>query len=243
MIDLHSHFLPAIDDGAGSLDESLRLLRRAHIDGIEKLVATPHMYPGVFDNSIKSIREAFDLVVSSASQIPVDIAVAAEVRISEHILPAIEKGDIPFLGKYSGMDVLLLEFPHSHIPPGADKLVKWLISKNVIPMIAHPERNRDIQSNPQLLVPFRRMNCLFQLTASSINGEMGERAMMCAEYMLKNRLYSIVASDMHSELRRPPQMGLARQKISKLCDDGYSEELTYTTPFAISSHLDFISLL
>ncbi len=180
MIDLHCHLLPGIDDGAVKLDDSRALLELSAADGIQQLVATPHIHPGVFDNTKEIIQSALQRLLALPLNMPLQIAVAAEVRLTEHILPAIEQQQLPFLGSYHGMQVLLLEFPHSHVPAGADKLVRWLIQRNVLPMIAHPERNRDVQANPAVLAPFRRMGCLFQLTASSITGELGDRHQQCA---------------------------------------------------------------
>lgn len=242
MIDLHCHVLPGIDDGAASLDDSRALLQLALDDGIQKIVATPHIHPGVFDNSKANIDSALQQLLALELGLPLQIAVAAEVRLTEHILPAIEQQQLPFLGSYNGMQVLLLEFPHSHIPAGADKLVKWLLQRNVMPMIAHPERNRDVQANSAVLAPFRRMDCLFQLTASSITGELGERHQHCAEALLKQRLFHVVASDAHSVSRRPPRMSMAKQRIRDLCDAEYAQALTEHNASAIIASKTFYSL-
>lgn len=242
MFDLHCHVLPAIDDGAQTLDDTRQLLQLAVADGIHTIVATPHINPGVFDNSKPSIHNALQAVVDAQLNLPIRIAAAAEVRLTEHILPAIERNLLPFLGRYQGMDVLLLEFPHSHIPAGADKLVRWLLQRQIMPMIAHPERNRDVQANPQVLAPFRRMDCLFQLTAGSISGDLGERHQQCATDLLKQRIFHIVASDCHSTLRRPPRMSVARQQIATLCDDQYAEQITVSNPAELVETLPFVSL-
>lgn len=242
MFDLHCHVLPAIDDGAQTLDDTRQLLELAVADGIHTIVATPHINPGVFDNSKPSINNALQAVVAAQLNLPIRIAAAAEVRLTEHILPAIERNLLPFLGRYHGMDVLLLEFPHSHIPAGADKLVRWLLQRQIMPMIAHPERNREVQANPQVLAPFRRMDCLFQLTAGSISGDLGERHQQCAMDLLKQRMFHIVASDCHSILRRPPRMSVAKQQIRALCDDDYAEQLTVTNSAELVETLSFVSL-
>lgn len=242
MFDLHCHVLPALDDGASSLEDTRQLLQLAVADGISTLVATPHINPGVFDNSVDKINLALQTVVHAGLQLPLQIAAAAEVRLTEHILPAVEQGHLPFLGHYQGMNVLLLEFPHSHIPAGADKLVRWLLQRNILPMIAHPERNRDVQANPALLAPFRRMNCLFQLTASSITGELGERHQQCAQLLAQQRLFHIVASDMHSVLRRPPRLSQAREALSRLVDEDYAHAITLSQPKALVASLQFYSL-
>jgi protein-tyrosine phosphatase len=242
MIDLHCHVLPGIDDGAASLDDSRALLELAAADGIKQLVATPHIHPGVFDNTKALIEASLQRLLRLPLSQSLQVAVAAEVRLTEYILPAVEQQQLPFLGNYQGMQVLLLEFPHSHVPAGADKLVRWLLQRNILPMIAHPERNRDVQANPAVLAPFRRMNCLFQLTASSITGELGERHQQCAIELLQQRLFHVVASDMHSANRRPPRMSLAKQRIIELCGDEYAMQLTQQNAAAIVSSQTFYAV-
>ena len=190
MIDVHCHILPGIDDGASDLTESLALLQLAVADGITQMVATPHINPGYFDNTKTSISQSLTQLRTALTQqnIAIQIAAAAEIRVTADLMPAFEQGQLPILGHWQGQQVLLLEFPHSHIPPGADRLVKWLLGKNVLPMLAHPERNRDIQLDLKKLLPFQRMGCLLQLTASSVLGDMGESSKETALLLLQQKL-------------------------------------------------------
>ncbi len=239
MIDLHCHILPGIDDGAKSIDESIALLQLAAEQGITHVVATPHIHLGIFDNTLASINAAFELLVNDTrfSQLNLALNTAAEVRICPEIIPFIENSQIPFLGKYQDKDVLLLELPSSHIPPGADKLVRWLVARNIIPMIAHPERNRELQTHPERIQMFQRLGCLFQLTASSLLGDMGNKALQLSEDWIKQRLYTIVASDCHSIKRRPPKLAMARERVIELTNIDYATDLVVNTPKIISDSL------
>jgi protein-tyrosine phosphatase len=149
MIDIHTHILANLDDGANDMSESLKMAKQAHLDGISRLVCTPHIHQGYFDNSTNNIRSAYKLFIKKLSEnnCPLNIAYSAEVRICPEIIEWLESGQIPLMGQWQGKKVLLLELPHSHIPPGTEHLIKWLIDHDFQPLIAHPERNRDILSD------------------------------------------------------------------------------------------------
>jgi protein-tyrosine phosphatase len=238
MIDLHCHILPNIDDGAKSVDESLGLISLAIEQGVTRMVATPHIHLGIFDNNLLSISAAFAVLSSALAQanLTVEIRTAAEVRIAPEIMPFIEQQQLPFVGRYEQHHVLLLELPSSHIPPGSDKLVSWLLANNVLPMIAHPERNRELQTHPDRIKPFVQAGCLFQLTAAALLGDMGPAPQQLSEHFIQQRIYSILASDCHSLKRRPPKMAAAKQHIA-LFDEHYAHELTTTMPQKISDAL------
>lgn len=213
MYDLHCHLLPGMDDGPGTLDEALAMARLAVAEGIRKSVVTPHLHVGRWDND----RAAIETAVASyrrelaGAGITLEIGFAAEVRCDHDILPLIEQDRVPFLGTFDGKQVLLLEFPHSHVPVGGDKLVDWLMARDVRPMIAHPERNKDIMCELAKLEPFVAAGCLVQLTADAIAGGFGAEAKLRAREMLERGWVAVIASDAHDTEARPPRLrrGLA----------------------------------
>ena len=241
MIDVHCHILPGIDDGAANLAESMALLRLAVADGIKRMVATPHINPGYFDNNRQTINQALAHLRAqiSSEQLDIEVAAAAEVRVTADLMLAVERQQLPFLGSWQGQQVLLLEFPPSHIPPGSDKLIKWLSQKGIVAMIAHPERNREVQSNLGLLEPFRRLGCLFQLTASSLLGDLGERHQNTAKQLVQNRVYHVMASDCHNVNRRPPRLTASIEQVTALTDLDYAQSLVFHNPQIITTTLDF----
>lgn len=239
MIDLHAHLIPGIDDGASDSQESLALLRMAEEQGVSRIVCTPHWYPGRFDNDRIRILAGLGHLQSlcSAEDIAIQLRGACEARVCAELLPAVEKGELLFVGELDGNKVLLLEFPHSHIPAGADRLIKWLGRQSILPMIAHPERNRDLQSNPELIRPFKQAGCLFQLTASALIGEMGETAQALGERWLKEGVFDIIASDTHSVTRRPPRMLQSFNRACELVGQNKAEQLLISTPGNICQSL------
>ena len=152
------------------------MARIAVANGIKEAYVTPHLHPGRWENDLPKIAaavEAYRAAVAEAG-IPLEIGYAAEVRLDYEIVLLIEAGRVPFLGALDGQQVMLLEFPHSHVPVGADKFVAWLLAHNIRPMIAHPERNKDVMRDPGKIEPFVRAGCLLQLTADAVAGEFGE---------------------------------------------------------------------
>ena len=120
MIDIHSHILPGIDDGAKDLTESLALLKMAQSDGITHIVATPHIHLGRYNNSAPQLLNDLTHLKAAclAQNININIAVAAEARLDVELMPLILTNKLPFIGKKNGFNYLLLELPHSHVPQG-----------------------------------------------------------------------------------------------------------------------------
>ena len=236
MIDLHCHLLPGIDDGAQNLTDSIELVKLAIADGITHAVCTPHIQLGRFDNNVKTISTAFDLLVAQikSQQLKLEIAFAAEVRICPEIMLFSKQNKLPFIGKWQNTDVLLLELPHSHIPPGTDQLIKWLHKNKITPMIAHPERNRDIMADYHKLDMLCKLGCLFQVTAVSLCGQFGDIAQTIAVNMLKEDKVTILATDAHNVKRRPPNLLAGRNAAAEIIGEKKADSLVYDIPKLIS---------
>ena len=208
MIDIHCHLLPGIDDGPRDLDESIAMARLAVKNGITHAVVTPHVHPGRYFNTAKSIASACDSFREELIKrdIPLQLGFAGEVRLGPEIMQLVARDEIPFYGEVDGYQVMLLELPHSHVPPGSDKLVRWLLDQKIRPMIAHPERNKGIMTTIDMIQPFVEMDCLFQLTAGSVAGQFGEPARRCAVQLLERGVVTVLASDAHNLQYRPPRL-------------------------------------
>ena len=236
MIDLHCHLLPGIDDGPQTLAEALEMARIAVANGIEEAHVTPHLHPGRWDNDLPKIAaavESYRAALATAG-IPLEIGFAAEVRLDYEILPLIDAGRVPFLGTLEGYQVLLLEFPHSHVPVGADKFVAWLLARNIRPLIAHPERNKDLMREPDKLEPFVREGCLVQVTADAVAGGFGELCAQRAREFLERGWVSVLASDAHDTAERPPRMAPGRDAAAKIVGEAEALRLVYGTPLRIA---------
>ncbi len=216
MIDLHCHLLPGIDDGPDTLEESLELCRIAANDGITHAVVTPHIHPGRWGNTRESIQR--DLIVLQRAlqkeSVNLHLGFAAEVRLTDEVMGQVEREEIPFYGEVGGFQIMLLEFPHGHVIPGSEKLVAWLLRRNIRPMIAHPERNRQVMRDLSLLQPFVDAGCWLQITGGSVLGNFGEPAQNVARQLLVADQVTVVASDGHNRKARQPVLRQAFIRIA-----------------------------
>ncbi|WP_415895036.1 tyrosine-protein phosphatase [Neptuniibacter sp. PT34_22] len=235
MIDLHCHILPGIDDGASSLEEALSLARIAVADGITHAAFTPHVHPGRYDNDVKTIQSVFEQFQQALvdNDIPLIVQPAGEVRLSVEVLAMFASGQLPFLGEWAGKKVMLLELPHSHVPPGTDNLVKWLLDRGVLPMIAHPERNKGFLADERKLAPFVEMGCLFQLTAMSVTADFGHQAHEMSLRMLENGWVTVIASDAHNAEHRPPVLSKAVVAAANIVGAEEARQLVWDNPARI----------
>lgn len=235
MIDLHCHLLPGIDDGPRTLEESVKLAELASRNGITRATVTPHIHPGRYDNDKNRIQSAFESFSRELRkrEIPLLLGFSAEVRIGAEIIPMIEREEIPFMGSYEGFRVMLLEFPHSHIPMGSENLVNWLLERQIRPMIAHPERNKEIISDPERIVPFLKRGCMLQVTAGSAAGDFGVPAQKAAHYLLRKEWVFILASDAHNAHHRPPELEPGRKAAEKILGEEASWNLVNQNPMSL----------
>ncbi len=239
MIDIHCHLIPYIDDGARDLEESLSLLRMAADDGIKRMVLTPHFHVGRYDNTRASIESAFLKLKQAVREeaIELELAVAAEVRLDSELLMLLKKDLVPLFGTFEGKQYMLLELPHSNIPPGTLEFTRYLVQQNIIPVIAHPERNRELISTPERIGTLANSGCWFQITAGSIIGLFGERCQGVAEYFINKGFANIVASDAHNTKHRPPILSTARARVVELAGEAKAQKLFWQSPYDITASL------
>jgi protein-tyrosine phosphatase len=257
MIDLHSHVLHGLDDGARSLEESLRMCEIAYRDGIRTLVATPHTLNGVHQNNrstilakVKELNTALEEsrfpmdrrqneqdprskseTRSSNTEIALTILPGADVHLCEEMLSQLDQGKVTTLG--DGGKSLLIEFPSQGIPKGAEDVLLQLIERGVIPVITHPERNRDVFQKPQRYHGMIMMGCLGQVTAMSLTGGFGPEARQFAEQLLKHRLLHVIASDAHSTNGRSPVLSSAVEAAGKIVGKEEAWKMVTEYPQAI----------
>jgi protein-tyrosine phosphatase len=225
VIDLHSHVLPGLDDGAADLDESLEMCRAAARDGIEVLAATPHVrfdYPTSSDAMRSAVAELRRAMGSILRLVP-----GGELDLAELDRPAEE---LKAFGLAGNASYLLVETPYVGWPLDiADKLF-LLRSAGITPVLAHPERNPEVQADPELLMPLVDLGSLVQLTAASLDGRLGPRTRSAARTLLDRRLAHLVASDAHApEIRA---IGLS-DAASAVGDPDLAQWLTVGVPGAI----------
>lgn len=202
MIDIHSHVIPGIDDGAKDEEMAISMLKMAEGCGTEKLVVTPHFMRGRFDYEYNEITEEVDKLRELAKENNIDIEIyqGQEVYYSDRIVKYYNRGAI---GTINGTRYMLIELPmlEFNLDQVIDNLYELQL-KGVAPIIAHPERYRPFIKKPSLINKLIKEGCLFQLNAGSITGEFGKDVKKTAEAYLMNRVYNFVGSDAHRVVNR-----------------------------------------
>ncbi|MBL4753647.1 MAG: hypothetical protein JKY52_08675 [Flavobacteriales bacterium] len=239
MIDIHSHILPGVDDGARSFDEAIQMLKMAVDDGVTTQVLTPHIHHGRFNNTLDSLVRPFVEFRSRVREagMPITLQLSAELRLSTEIMPMIKNNQIPWLGDDNGIKTLLLEFPLKELPFGSENVVRWLLKKNIRPIIVHPERNRVFQKHPNKLQPFINLGCPIQITASSITGRFGKEPQKLAIKLLEEGKVDVLASDCHNLTSRPPNLNEGVQEAAKIVGEAAARKMVNEFPQQlIASH-------
>ena len=235
MIDLHTHFLPGIDDGARNLNEALALARAAVADGITVCAMTPHIHPRRYPNLKSALLGHLDAFRTALAehQIPLQIHLGAEVRLSIESLGQLLEGEVPFLGEVGGYKIMLLEFPHQMIPVGSQQFVNKLLAMKIRPLIAHPERNKAVLADLERIRPFVDAGCWLQVTAGAVTGHFGASARKVALRLIENDWVHVVASDSHNLEARPPVISAARDVLAQLFGPRTAQQMVAVRPAQI----------
>ena len=231
MIDIHCHILPGIDDGPKTIEESVLMAKMAAEDGITSIVATPHINFELTDpEKIKNmVRELNQRLVEEG----IGISVFPGADVSAVIDPAL-------LSVYTvnGSRYVLVEFPHGHIPASARQKVFSLVTAGLRPIVTHPERNRSVIANPDLISGLIDSGALVQVTAGSITGEFGRQVSKCAEKLLVKGFVHFIATDAHSSIRRPPLLSEAVRMAGRVVGEQAALALVRQNPEAVISDGD-----
>jgi len=240
MIDLHNHILYGQDDGAETLEESIRMCRISSQDGVRTIVATPHILPGIYENDrsmiLAKVRELSTALVHSElrtpnSELSLTILPGADVHFSSDLLERLERKEVVTVndqGRY-----LMVEFESQGIPYMAEEALFQMLTKGIVPIISHPERNMEIAQRPQRYYEMIRMGCLGQVTAMSLTGEFGPEIKRSAEKLLAKRLIHIIASDAHSPDRRPPILSAGVKAAEKIVGKEEARKMVTEYPKAV----------
>ena len=196
MIDLHSHFLYGIDDGADDLEMTRNMLRQAQSAGIEYLLATPHINERITKSDEETIKNRFEETrqVIHKENLDIEVDLAGEVDYNANVFNWLDHGWILF-GK--GKKNLLFEIPLFNLPVNFQDMLFQITVKGITPILAHPERNIHIQQKPAILLEWIRHGCLIQLNAGSILGRFGEKCRQLCHRMLKAQVVTLISSDAH----------------------------------------------
>ncbi len=229
MIDLHSHILPGLDDGAIDLESAVEMARSMAADGITLVCGTPHVRDD-YPTSVETMLDALALVRAAVADagIMIDIRGGGEIALDQ--LPALDSVTRARFGLGGNPNLLLLEAPYSNWLLSLPHTCAQLRVGNVVPVIAHPERNRDIQDDPTTLEGVVRAGAIVQLTAASVDGRLGAATAKCARRLLELDLAHCIASDAHGPGIRQAGMSAAAKAVG---GGHLARWLTYDVPAAL----------
>ena len=234
MTDIHCHILPAIDDGAASLEVSLAMARLSAASGVDTIIATPHF--GCDDVNAKSradmIREKGELLRSALREnnIPITLYTGAEIGGASALDPArLRRGELPTL---NGTRYMLCEF-HFDDPsiPVMDRVLHSMLAEGIVPILAHPERYEAVVHDPRVVLRWRNDGCGIQVNKASVNGLFGKQVQNAVLWFLDHRLVTAVATDSHETgERRAPQMDRLRDTLEARLGRDYTRLLLCDNP-------------
>jgi protein-tyrosine phosphatase len=231
MIDIHHHCLPGIDDGPRELAEAVDLCKRAADEGVETIVATPHVLRGRWQNTSRAKLES--LLVALREQLGEHprLLLGSEYFFAHDMTEVLASGTaiIPL----NDSRYVLTEFAAHSVPPLIEQAFYRVQLEGWTPIVAHPERNLVFQSKPELLSTLVRLGARTQVTCGSLLGDFGPEAQSAATRWLKAGLVHFLATDAHNLGKRPPRVRESVAVLRNLVDERVVDALTRANPLAV----------
>ncbi|KAF0091909.1 MAG: protein-tyrosine phosphatase [Fusobacteria bacterium] len=207
MVDVHSHLLPLVDDGAIDIDDMNGMLDIYLGEGVDSIVATPHFKSGIYMNSYEKVCLCIDVLGLSGRVLP-----GQEVFLDKDTLGYCKEGLIRGI---NGGSYLLVELAFDKFRVDYLSYVIELIDFGFRVVIAHPERYAYFSKNPSLLDDFIRVGCFFQINSGSFLGLFGKDVKDFAFLLARSGLVDFVGSDAHGSVKRVPRLKVALQILDK----------------------------
>jgi Capsular polysaccharide biosynthesis protein len=214
MIDIHSHIIPGIDDGAKNIEMTLDMLKNAEKNGTKEIIATPHYLLEYGEAKINEVKEHVKEINTLLEKENVDVKVYSgqEVYFSERILEDYIQGNI---GTMNDSKYMLIEFDMHKFDDNIFNTLYELQVRDIVPIIAHPERYKFFREQPSFINSFIDEGYLFQVNAGSIEGRFGDSIKKTANIFLDNNIYNFIGSDAHNYSNRNTGLSAAFDLIDK----------------------------
>lgn len=226
MRDLHSHYLPGVDDGSKSLEVTKNMLKNAYQNGVTDIIFTPHYILDSRFMSNKSTNERIiePIIKFAKEEYNINVFLGNEVYCNSEMLDLYKRGEISTLNNSRYM---LIEIPMYSKINNVKSIFFELISNGITPILAHPERYTAYYNDLDFFFELREMGVLMQMNASSIVGEYGSKAKKMVTKLLKANLISFVGSDIHSDHERKNDLiPKIEKKLKKIVGEDQFIEIT-----------------
>lgn len=240
MIDIHTHVMPGVDDGAKNMRMALEMIEKSYEEGVDTLVATPHCMPGVYNNIFnEALAKKWNLLYTAVKEagIPVHLRKGMEVLLSDRSMKLIREGKVWTI---NNTDYLLVEFAFDEDPDWCTEKLNEVASLGYIPIVAHPERYDCVQRYRQIVYDWYKSGYGIQVNKESLLGMFGRREKQTADSLLRHNLVTCVSSDTHRLDRRVPGL----KDIFEYLNDRYGGEYTHmlvkANPYRIVNGKDMV---
>lgn len=234
MIDIHSHILPGIDDGAPNLERALEMAKLYVDQGVRHVVCTPHILPGVYHNTGPSIRNHVDELQQRIGEagIPLSLFDGADNHVVGDFVDGLKSGRLLTLARSR---YVLVEPPHHVAPQRLDQLFFSLMTAGYHPILTHPERLTWIEAKYDLICQLAHRGVWMQITSGSLTGSFGRRVRYWADKMLSEGLVHVIASDAHNTTTRRPDLDQGRRAAAALVGAEEAQHMVVTRPSGVLS--------
>jgi tyrosine-protein phosphatase YwqE len=194
-VDIHSHLLPGIDDGAKNIEESQFLISELRKIGVSKFITTPHIFSGVWDNTKENILSNYNAtkLLFSENKTEIKLNVAAEYLLNDHLVTLLNRNEILTLKD----NYVLVEMSYINPPIQLYDIIFNIQIAGYIPILAHPERYAFYHKSTDEYKKLKKSGCLFQLNLLSTVGYYGSEVMKTANLLLTSGMIDYVGSDVH----------------------------------------------
>ena len=234
MIDLHTHILYGVDDGAKNLKMSMELLEEAEKAGFTKIVFTSHYIEGYFTVDAET-RQRTIAEIDNAKNVDIDLYMGNEVFLGEDLIKLLDDKKVVTL---NNTKYVLFELPFNNRPINLMDIIFRLQSKNFVPILAHPERYSYFYKDPDIYEELVDKGVLLQVNFGSLGGQYGRRAKLIAEKLLQANLVHFLATDVHRPDSVYPEIPNLLRYATNLVGEEKVKQLTTTNPELVLQNKD-----
>lgn len=228
-IDVHAHILPEVDDGSGSIDETIRMLTRAYEQGIRTIIATPHYASGARNTPTDKLHLIREQVQLEAHKISPEFTILPgnEIFYSGSTISRIKSGEALTL---AGSRYVLIEFSTRESYNSLYQGMSEVIRSGFLPVLAHVERYRCFYKKEYLINDLIELGCYIQMNSSSVLGRIFDTEANYSRKLIKQGLVHLLGSDCHDDMVRIPCMKGAEAALLKKCDESLVQRILYRNP-------------